>query len=489
MAELTRKERIRIPRQNMPVQQPEDRVQNFNEVALGFTLDLAKKEAERCLQCAEPHCMEGCPVEVTIPQFIEAVRKGDMAEAVRIMKARNNLPAICGRVCPQEMQCEARCVLGKKGEPVAIGRIERFVGDFELANRTFEVIREPSTGKKVAVVGSGPAGLTCAVDLARMGHEVTIFESLHTPGGVLVYGIPEFRLPKQKVILAEIESAAKALGIRILTDYVIGRTLAVNELLAEYNAIFLGTGAGLPVFMPIPGINSNGVVSANEFLTRVNLMKGYQFPEFDTPIKVGRKVAVIGAGNVAMDSARCALRLQSLWARANGGRRGEEVHIVYRRSSAEVPARLEEVHHAREEGVIFDFLTGPVEILRDDKGTACAMRCIRMELGEADQSGRRSPIPVEGSEFEMEVDQVIFALGTNPNPLVFVDAQGLERTRYGTIVADRETGRTTMRGVWAGGDIVTGAATVISAMGAGKRAAVDIDGYLKGNSEWSPDDS
>ena len=462
MAELTRKERIRIPRQNMPVQQPEDRVQNFNEVALGFTLDLAKKEAERCLQCAEPHCMEGCPVEVTIPQFIEAVRKGDMAEAVRIMKARNNLPAICGRVCPQEMQCEARCVLGKKGEPVAIGRIERFVGDFELANRTFEVIREPSTGKKVAVVGSGPAGLTCAVDLARMGHEVTIFESLHTPGGVLVYGIPEFRLPKQKVIRAEIESAAKALGIRILTDYVIGRTLAVNELLAEYNAIFLGTGAGLPVFMPIPGINSNGVVSANEFLTRVNLMKGYQFPEFDTPIKVGRKVAVIGAGNVAMDSARCALRLQSLWARANGGRRGEEVHIVYRRSSAEVPARLEEVHHAREEGVIFDFLTGPVEILRDDKGTACAMRCIRMELGEADQSGRRSPIPVEGSEFEMEVDQVIFALGTNPNPLVFVDAQGLERTRYGTVVADRQTGRTTMKGVWAGGDIVTGAATVIS---------------------------
>ena len=468
----------------MPVQEPEERVQNFNEVALGFTLDLAKKEAERCLQCMEPHCMEGCPVEVTIPQFIEAVRKGDMAEAVRIMKAKNNLPAICGRVCPQETQCESRCVLGKKGEPVAIGRIERFVGDFELANRTFEVTREPSTGKKVAVVGSGPAGLTCAADLARRGHDVTIFESLHTPGGVLVYGIPEFRLPKEKVIRSEIELAAKALGIRILTDYVIGRTLAVNELLAEYNAIFLGTGAGLPVFMPIPGINSNGVISANEFLTRVNLMKGYQFPQFDTPIKVGKKVAVIGAGNVAMDSARCALRLQSLWARTNGGGIGGEVHIVYRRSPAEIPARLEEVHHAKEEGVIFDFLTNPVEILRGETGTVRAMRCIRMEMGEPDQSGRRSPIPIEGSEFEMEVDQVIFALGTNPNPLVFVDAEGLERTRHGTVVADRETGRTTMKGVWAGGDVVTGAATVISAMGAGKRAAADIDCYLKGEFDW-----
>jgi len=484
MEELTKKERLKIPRQDMPVQEPEERVQNFNEVALGFTLDLAKKEAERCLQCMEPHCMEGCPVEVTIPQFIEAVRKGDMAEAVRIMKAKNNLPAICGRVCPQETQCESRCVLGKKGEPVAIGRIERFVGDFELANRTFEVTREPSTGKKVAVVGSGPAGLTCAADLARRGHDVTIFESLHTPGGVLVYGIPEFRLPKEKVIRSEIELAAKALGIRILTDYVIGRTLAVNELLAEYNAIFLGTGAGLPVFMPIPGINSNGVISANEFLTRVNLMKGYQFPQFDTPIKVGKKVAVIGAGNVAMDSARCALRLQSLWARANGGGIGREVHIVYRRSPAEIPARLEEVHHAKEEGVIFDFLTNPVEILRGETGTVRAMRCIRMEMGEPDQSGRRSPIPIEGSEFEMEVDQVIFALGTNPNPLVFVDAEGLERTRHGTVVADRETGRTTMKGVWAGGDVVTGAATVISAMGAGKRAAADIDCYLKGEFDW-----
>ena len=325
---------MKIPRQDMPVQGPEDRVQNFNEVALGFTLDLARKEAERCLQCKEPHCMEGCPVEVTIPQFIEAVRVGDMAGAVEIMKAKNNLPAICGRVCPQEAQCESRCILGKKGKAVAIGRLERFVGDFELANKTFDVARAPSTGKRVAVVGSGPAGLTCAVDLARMGHEVTIFESLHTPGGVLVYGIPEFRLPKEKVIRTEIETAAKALGIRILTDYLIGRTLTIDDLLTENDAVFLGTGAGLPTFMHIAGTNLNGVMSANEFLTRVNLMKGYRFPEFDTPVKVGKRVAVIGAGNVAMDSARCAIRLQALRAGANGGQTGEEVHIVYRRSFA-----------------------------------------------------------------------------------------------------------------------------------------------------------
>ncbi len=484
MAELTKKERMKIPRQHMPAQAPEDRVQNFDEVALGFTLDLARREAERCLQCKEPHCMEGCPVEVTIPQFVEAVRVGDMAKAVEIMKDKNNLPAICGRVCPQEVQCESRCILGKKGEPVAIGRLERFVGDFELANKTFEITRGPSTGKKVAIVGSGPSGLTCAVDLARMGHDVTIFESLHTPGGVLVYGIPEFRLPKEKVIRAEIETAAKALGIRILTDYVIGRTLTIDELLAEHNAIFLGTGAGLPMFMRIPGINLNGVMSANEFLTRVNLMKGYQFPEFDTPVKAGKKVAVIGAGNVAMDSARCALRLQALRAKANGSETGGEVHIVYRRSPAEVPARLEEVHHAEEEGVIFDFLTNPVEIIGDDKGVVRAMRCIRMELGEPDQSGRRSPIPIKGSEFEMEVDQVVMALGTSPNPLVFSNADGLQRTRHGTVVADQENGRTTMKGIWAGGDVVTGAATVISAMGAGKRAAADIDRYLKGEFDW-----
>jgi len=474
---------MKIARQGMPVQAPEDRVQNFNEVAMGFTLDLARMEAERCLQCNEPHCMQGCPVQVKIPEFIEAVRTGDMAKAVQIMKARNNLPAICGRVCPQEVQCESRCILGKKGEPVAIGRLERFVGDYALSKKAFGVTKGPSTGKKVAVVGSGPAGLACAVDLGGMGHDVTIFESLHTPGGVLVYGIPEFRLPKEKVIRAEIETAARALGIRILTDYVIGRTLTIDELLAEYDAIFLGTGAGLPMFMRIPGINFNGVMSANEFLTRVNLMKGYRFPEFDTPVKVGRRVAVIGAGNVAMDSARSALRLQSIRAGTNGNRTGAEVHIVYRRSPAEVPARLEEVEHAREEGVIFDFLTNPVEILGDDEGKVRAMRCIRMELGEPDQSGRRSSIPVEGSEFEMEVDQVIFALGTTPNPLVFSNFEGLQRTRHGTVMANQETGRTTIKGIWAGGDVVTGAATVISAMGAGKRAAADIDRYLKGEAD------
>lgn len=482
MAELTKKERMQISRQDMPVQEADARVRNFSEVALGFSMELAQKEANRCLQCKEPLCKEGCPVEVPIPEFIAAVRDGDMAKAVQIMKSKNNLPAICGRVCPQEVQCESKCILGKKGQPVAIGRIERFVGDFELANKTYAVKKGAPTRKKVAVVGTGPAGLTCAVDMGIYGHDVTMFESLHTPGGVLVYGIPEFRLPKA-VIGAEIENAAKALGIQINPSHIVGRTLFIDELLTEYDAVFLGTGAGLPMFSPIPGINLNGVMSANEFLTRVNLMKGYLFPQFDTPVWVGKKVAVIGAGNVAMDSARCAMRLQSLGKCSNGGTEGE-VHIVYRRSSEEVPARLEEVHHAKEEGVIFDFLTNPVKILGDGKGGIAAMRCIRMQLGEPDQSGRRRPIPIEGSEFDMEVDQVVFALGTNPNPIVFVNAEGLERKRQGTVVADQETGRTTLKGVWAGGDVVTGAATVISAMGAGKRAAADMDKYLKGEVAW-----
>jgi glutamate synthase (NADPH/NADH) small chain len=467
-----------VPRQEMPEQEPVVRRANFDEVALGFTPELARQEAERCLQCARPHCVEGCPVEVLIPEFIRALREGDIEEAVRVMKVKNSLPAICGRVCPQEVQCEVTCVLAKKGEPVAIGRLERFVGDYELARRTCPLECAEETGKKVAVVGSGPAGLTCAVDVGREGHEVTIFESLHSPGGVLTYGIPEFRLPKG-VVHAEIEYAAECLGIEISLDHVIGRTRTLKELLDEYDAVFLGTGAGLPSFLRIPGINYNGVMSANEFLTRVNLMKGYRFPEYDTPVKVGKRVAVIGAGNVAMDAARSSLRLQTLQAQRTGEDSGE-VHIVYRRSRQEVPARAEEFHHAEEEGIIFDFLTNPVEIFGDEKGNVCGMRCIRMRLGEPDESGRRRPIPIEGSEFDVEMDTVVMALGTSPNPLVFMGAERIERTKWGTVVADEETGRTTMPRVWAGGDVVTGAATVVSAMGAGKQAAADISRFLRG---------
>ncbi len=482
MAELSQKERMKIKRHEMPNQDQVVRRGNYDEVALGYSEAAAREEAERCLQCKEPKCVQGCPVGVMIPQFIKALREGDMVKAVEWMKVKNNLPAICGRVCPQETQCEGNCILGKKGEPVAIGRLERYVGDFELAHRTCPLAKAPATGKKVAVVGSGPAGLTCAVDLGREGHKVTLFESLHGPGGVLVYGIPEFRLPK-KVVYGEINYAVECLGIDIKVDHIIGRTFTLDELLKEYDAVFLGTGAGLPSFMRIPGINLNGVMSANEFLTRVNLMKGYLFPQYDTPVKVGKKVAVIGAGNVAMDSVRCSLRLQTLQASKTGENSGE-VHMVYRRSREEVPAREEEFHHAGEEGAIFDFLTNPLEILGDDKGNVRGMRCIRMRLGEPDKSGRRSPIPIEGSEFEMEVDTAIMALGTSPNPLVFVDAEGLERTKHGTAVADQETGRTRKRRVWAGGDVVTGAATVISAMGAGKRAAADICAFLKGEAAW-----
>ena len=482
MSDLTQRERMQIPRQEMPAQDPGIRRGNFDEVALGFTEALARREAERCLQCARPECVEGCPVEVLIPQFTRALRDGDMIEAVRVMKVKNGLPAICGRVCPQEVQCEIKCVLAKKGEPVAIGRLERFVGDYELQFRTCPLECCPPTGKKVAVVGTGPAGLTCAVDVAREGHKVVMFEALHASGGVLTYGIPEFRLPKS-VVRAEIDYAVECLGIEIRTDHVVGRTVTLNELLEEFDAVFLGTGAGLPKFLRIPGINYNGVMSANEFLTRVNLMKGYLFPEYDTPVKVGKRVAVIGAGNVAMDAARCSLRLQTLRAQETGEEPGE-VHIVYRRSRAEVPARAEEVHHAEEEGVIFNFLTNPVEILGDENGNVCGMRCIRMELGEPDESGRRRPVPIEGSEFEMEVDTVIFALGTSPNPLVFAEAEGMERTKWGTVIADPETGRTTKPRVWAGGDVVTGAATVVSAMGAGRRAAADINRFLKGEAPW-----
>ncbi|MGQ9586491.1 MAG: NADPH-dependent glutamate synthase [Anaerolineae bacterium] len=468
MAEQKPEKRPKIPRQEMPTQDPAVRRRNFNEVALGLPLERAQLEAQRCLQCKKPLCMDGCPVEVRIPEFILALREGEMWKAVELLKDKNNLPAICGRVCPQETQCEAVCVLGRKGEPVAIGRLERFVADWELQQGVRTPKPAPPTGKRVAVVGCGPAGLTCAADLARFGHQVTIFESLHAPGGVLTYGIPEFRLPKH-IVQAEV-NYVKSLGVEVELNVVVGKTLTLDEILGQegYDAIFLGTGAGLPMFMGIPGENYNGVYSANEFLTRVNLMKAYLFPEYDTPIKVGQRVAVVGAGNVAMDSARSALRLGA-----------DQVFIVYRRSRAEAPARAEELHNAIEEGIVFHWLTNPVEILGDDKGWVRAMRCIRMELGEPDASGRRRPVPVPGTEFEIEVDIAIMALGTRPNPLVFSEARGLERTRWGTVLADEQTGRTTKPRVWAGGDIVTGAATVISAMGAGKRAAADMDRFLQ----------
>ncbi|MBA4373269.1 MAG: glutamate synthase (NADPH), homotetrameric [Thermodesulfovibrio sp.] len=482
MAELKPHERMKIKRHDMPNQDQLVRRGNYEEVALGYSEETARTEAERCLQCKDPKCVQGCPVGVMIPQFIKALREGDMVKAVEWMKVKNNLPAICGRVCPQEVQCEGSCILGKKGEAVAIGRLERFVGDYELSHRSCPLVKAPATGKKIAVVGSGPAGITCAVDTAREGHQVTMFESLHGPGGVLIYGIPEFRLPKA-VVHGEISYAVDCLGIDLKTDHVIGRSFTLNELLEEYDAVFLGTGAGLPSFMRIPGINLNGVMSANEFLTRVNLMKAYQFPDYDTPVRIGRKVAVVGAGNVAMDAVRCSQRLLALQAAQTGEAPGE-AHIVYRRSKDEVPARQEEVHHAEEEGVIFNFLTNPVEIIGDETRRVTGLKCVKMELGEPDASGRRKPVEIKGSEFVMEMDTVIMALGTNPNPIVFVDADGLERTKYGTAVADTERGRTKKKRVWAGGDVVTGAATVISAMGAGKRAAADINAFLKGEADW-----
>lgn len=459
--------RERIPRQEMPRQEPEVRRHNYREVALGYSLEQALTEAQRCLQCKKPACVAGCPVQVRIPEFIGALRDQEYRRAAELLKDKNNLPAICGRVCPQETQCESRCILGRKDDPVAIGRLERFVADWEQGAGVEVPPRAVPTGKRVAVIGAGPAGLTCAGDLARSGHEVTLFEALHAPGGVLMYGIPEFRLPKD-VVAAEVDYVRR-LGVELRYNSVVGKVTTVHELLGQgYDAIFLGTGAGLPMFMDIPGENLNGVLSANEFLTRNNLMKAYQFPDYDTPIKIGRRVAVVGAGNVAMDASRSALRLGAA-----------EVHIVYRRSRQEVPARAEEVENAEEEGVIFDFLTNPVAVLGDEKNWVRGLRCIRMELGEPDASGRRRPVPIPGSEFEMDVDTVIMALGTRPNPMVFGQSTGLERTRHGTVVAIEETGRTKLERVWAGGDIVTGAATVISAMGAGKRAAADIDAYLR----------
>jgi glutamate synthase (NADPH/NADH) small chain len=462
--------KLNLNRVEMPRQEPKVRGKNFNEVALGYSLEQAKEEASRCIQCPKRPCTEGCPVNVEIPDFIKAINDGDMPEAVRILKSKNALPGICGRVCPQETQCEATCSLAKKEAPIAIGRLERFVADWERANKGSSappVVSEPS-GKRVAVVGSGPAGLTAAADLAKLGHSVTIFEALHVAGGVLMYGIPQFRLPKE-IVQGEVDYVA-SLGVKIELDSVVGKLVTIDELLNNgYQAVFLGTGAGLPMFLNIPGENLNGIYSANEFLTRVNLMKAYRFPEYDTPVKIGKKVAVIGGGNVAMDSARCALRLGA-----------DEVYIVYRRSEEEMPARREEVENAKEEGIQFKLLTNPKQFLGDEKNWVVGMECYEMELGEPDDSGRRRPVVKPGSEFVIDVDEVIVALGTTPNPLIAATTPGLDTTRHGTVVADEETGKTKKDKVWAGGDIVTGAATVISAMGAGKHAAADLDRYLRG---------
>ncbi len=463
--------KVNLNRVEMPRQDPKARGSNFNEVALGYSLEQAKEEASRCIQCPKRTCTEGCPVMVDIPEFIKAVNDGDMPEAVKILKSKNSLPGICGRVCPQETQCESTCSLAKKGAPIAIGRLERFVADWERANMPSAEsapVLPASTGKRVGIVGSGPAGLTAAADLAKLGHNVTIFEALHVAGGVLMYGIPEFRLPKE-VVQAEVDYVA-SLGVKIELDSVVGKLMTIDELLADgYDAVFLGTGAGLPMFMNLPGENLNGIYSANEFLTRVNLMKAYQFPEFDTPVKLGKRVAVIGGGNVAMDSARCALRLGA-----------DKVYIIYRRSEVELPARREEVENAQEEGIEFKLLTNPKQFLGDEQNWVVGMECYEMELGEPDESGRRRPVVKEGSEFTIDVDVVVVALGTTPNPLIASTTPGLETTRLGTVVANEETGKTVKDRVWAGGDIVTGAATVISAMGAGKRAAADIDELLRG---------
>jgi glutamate synthase (NADPH/NADH) small chain len=461
--------KIDLNRQEMPRQEPKVRAKNFSEVALGYSHEQAVIEANRCIQCPKRPCVEGCPVNVDIPEFIKALRENNMPEAVRALKRKNALPGVCGRVCPQETQCESVCTLQKRGAPIAIGRLERFVADWERANpqsRDLPVI-QPSSGKKVAVVGSGPASLTAAADLAKMGHQVIIFEALHVAGGVLVYGIPQFRLPKE-IVQNEVNYVS-SLGVEIKLDQVIGKIETVDELLKNgFDAVFLGTGAGLPMFLNVPGENYGGIYSANEFLTRTNLMKAYLFPEYMTPIRVGKRVAVIGAGNVAMDSARCALRLGA-----------EKVYVVYRRSKAEMPARHEEVENAEEEGIIFKFLTNPIRFHGNERGEVKAMDCNEMELGEPDASGRRRPVVKPGSEFTMEVDTVVIALGTTPNPLIASTTEGLKTTGHGTVVADEVTGQTVKQGVWAGGDIVTGAATVISAMGAGKRAAASIDAYLK----------
>ncbi|OOP74245.1 NADPH-dependent glutamate synthase [Clostridium beijerinckii] len=456
---------VRIP---VREQDPKVRAANFEEVCIGYNEEEATKEASRCLNCKNPKCVEGCPVSINIPGFISYVKDEKFEEAAKEISKYSSLPAVCGRVCPQEKQCEGRCVLGIKGDSVSIGKLERFTADWAVSHNVDLSATEPKNGIKVAVIGSGPAGLTCAGDLAKKGYEVTIFEALHKAGGVLEYGIPEFRLPKEKVVKNEVENIKK-LGVKIENNVIVGRTITIDQLFEDegFKAVFIGSGEGLPRFMGIPGENANGVCSANEFLTRVNLMKA-AVEGYDTPVRSGKKVAVVGGGNVAMDAARTALRL------------GSESHIVYRRGESELPARVEEVHHAKEEGVIFDVLTNPTEILVDENGWVKGMKCVRMELGEPDASGRRSPVEVPGSEFVMDVDTVIMSLGTSPNPLISSTTQGLEINKRRCIVAEEETGLTTKEAVYAGGDAVTGAATVILAMGAGKKAAKAIDEYLQG---------
>ena len=447
-------------------QAPDVRNKNFEEVCLGYNMEEAQEEATRCINCKNAQCIKGCPVSINIPGFVHEVKEGNIEEAYKIISQSSALPAVCGRVCPQESQCEGKCIRGFKGESVSIGKLERFVADWARENGIKPEAPAEKNGKKVAVIGSGPSGLTCAGDLAKLGYDVTIFEALHQAGGVLVYGIPEFRLPKQTVVASEIENV-KSLGVKIETNVVIGKSMTVDQLLDEegFDAVFIGSGAGLPRFMGIPGENANGVFSANEYLTRSNLMKAFD-DSYDTPIARFKKVAVVGGGNVAMDAARTALRL------------GAEVHVVYRRSEAELPARAEEVHHAKEEGIIFDLLTNPTEILADENGWVKGIKCVKMELGEPDASGRRKPVEVEGSEFVMNLDAVIMSLGTSPNPLISSTTKGLEINKRKCIVAEEENGQTSKEGVYAGGDAVTGAATVILAMGAGKAAAKGIDEFL-----------
>ncbi|MCX6667295.1 MAG: NADPH-dependent glutamate synthase [Euryarchaeota archaeon] len=456
---------VRKTKHEMPQQKPEERIKNFKEVPYGYSKEVAIEEAKRCLQCKNKPCMKGCPVEIDIPGFISCIAQGDFDKAAEVIKAKNNLPAVSGRVCPYESQCEGECTLKKLGEPVGIGRLERFIADYER-EKGAKIPKKPKPlGKKVVVVGAGPAGLTCAGDLAKMGYSVVVFEALHAPGGVLMYGIPEFRLPK-KIVEAEVDYIKK-LGVDINYDVVVGKTITVDELMKEYDAVFIGTGAGLPNWLNIPGENLDGVYSANEFLTRVNMMKAYQFPDFDTPVKIGKIVVTFGAGNVAMDCARTALRLGA-----------EKSYVLYRRTEAEMPARIEEIHHAKEEGVIFKLLTNPIRFYGDKDGHLIEVEYINMQLGEPDESGRRRPVPIPGSEEKMKIDTALVAIGQSPNPLIPHTVKGLQVGKHGNIVTD-DNGRTSVPGLFAGGDIATGAATVILAMGAGKRAARAVDQYIK----------